>query len=119
MMLGMITTADILWIGASAGACTSLSCAVTKPGFLTLFDRAPTGIDFGGARPATVIWAHNLARCGGSVGASEVIWVRVFPVGQGFRKPTFPRGYEKEPYCRVTADSLSAVPVNVPPIPDY
>jgi hypothetical protein len=25
----MITTANILWIGASAGACTSLSCAMT------------------------------------------------------------------------------------------
>jgi hypothetical protein len=29
MMLGMITTADILWIDASAGACTSLNCAMT------------------------------------------------------------------------------------------
>ena len=29
MMLGMITTVYILWIGASEGACTSLSCATT------------------------------------------------------------------------------------------
>jgi hypothetical protein len=29
MMLWMITNPDILWNGASAGAFTSLSCAVT------------------------------------------------------------------------------------------